>query len=184
MPAIVALLALVLSACSGTALTVPEYATQLQEVTDAYIDEAQDLTESFQRTVEEQISELAESGEGNLLLLATAITSQETVQYLTLVEDAMARYTQKLEPMDPPQEVAEEHEDYVDALESVRLSMPETIDGVAEAHDLVGIQEAITNSGFNDGQLRLQAACRLLEEAVRAAGQGVDLGCAKHSDTG
>jgi hypothetical protein len=160
-------------------MTVEAYADSLDVATDDYIGESQALSAAFHRTVEDQISELAAGGEGNLLALATGVTSRETVQYLALLEDAMTRYGEILDAMNPPSNLAKPHDDYVAAIESVRIAIPATRDNVGEAHDLVGIQEAITSSGFADGQLRLQSSCRALEDAVRAQGQGVDLGCTR-----
>lgn len=173
----VMLLAVVLGACSAPPMTIEEYADALNAATDEYIGESQALSVTFQTTVEDEIAKLAEAGEGNLLALATGVTSRHMVQYLALLEDAMARYGQELDEMRPPESLVGPHDDYVAAVESTRIALPPTRASVGEAHDLVGIQEAITSSGFADGQLRLQSSCAALEEAVRAEGQGVDLGC-------
>lgn len=159
-------------------MTIAEYADAMDVATELYIAESQALSATFHGTVEDEIAELAETGEGDLLALATDVTTRETVQYLALLEDAMSRYSESLDTMGPPSTLSEVHDDYVDAIESVRGAMPATRDAVGEAQDLVGIQDAITNSGFSDGQFRLQAACSALEAAVRSEGHGVDLGCA------
>lgn len=175
---------LVLGACTTPALTVEEYADALGAATDDYIEESQALSASFQRTVEAEIKELAASGEENVLSLATGATIRETVQFLALLEDAMARYGQKLDEMEPPAELADVHDEYVASIESVRVSLPATRTNVGDAQDLDQIEEAITSSGFSDGQLRLRSSCTALESAVRAEGQSAELGCTRPVGTG
>lgn len=177
--ATLAFLALLASACGEPALTVQEYATAIEAGTDAYISEAQGLSLVFHQTVEDEIALLAAEGEGDLLVRATNVTKRETAQYLALLEDAMLRYVSALKLLRPPPTISEVHEAYVLAFASVQESMPETRDAVGSAEDLDGIQIAITGSGFSDGQLRLRTACVALETAVRAEGQGLDLGCTR-----
>ena len=170
-------IAVVAAACGAPRLSVSEYAVVVEDATDAYIAESKALSGTFQESVEDEIASIAESGEGDLLELASKVTSRETVQYLALLEDAMARYLEVLNAVVPPDSLSGAHEAYVAALQSVRASMPVTRTGVEQATDLAGIQTAITSSGFSDGQLRLQAACADLESAVRSHGHGIDLGC-------
>jgi hypothetical protein len=176
---IVGLLGVIVSSCGAPSLSTAEFAAVLQEETDDYILEAQRLSVSFQRTVEDEIALLAESGEGDVLSQATDVTSRETVQYLALLDDAMMRYQGALALLKAPSALVEPHEAYVQAIESVQTSLPATRDAIGRAEDLNAIQMAITGSGFNDGQLRLRAACSSLEAAVRAEGHGVDLGCVR-----
>jgi hypothetical protein len=177
--AMVVLLGVIASSCAAPSLSAAEYAAALQEDTDSYILEAQRLSLSFQRTVEDEITVLAASGEEDVLSQATDVTSRETVQYLALLEDAMMRYQVALVALKAPSALVEPHDAYVLAIESVQMSLPATRDAIGRAGDLNAIQVAITGSGFNDGQLRLRAACSSLEAAVRAEGHGVDLGCVR-----
>jgi hypothetical protein len=176
---VLALLSLVAAACSLGSLSSADYAAVLGEHTDDYIQESQNLSVAFHSTVEDEIKVLAESGEGDVVALATDVTRQETAQYLAVLEDAMTRYVEALGSMSPPRGLVDAHDAYVEALDAVRSSMPETRARVGEATDLTGIQTAITGSGFSDGQLRLRAACSSLEAAVRQEGHGVDLGCTR-----
>jgi len=129
--------------------------------------------------VEDEIASLAAEGDGDVLARATNVTRRETVQYLALLEDAMLRYVSALELLRPPPTISEVHGAYELAIASVQESMPDTREAVGSAEDLDGIQIAITDSGFSDGQLRLRTACVALEIAVRAEGQGLDLGCTR-----
>lgn len=173
------LLAVALGACTTPPMTIEEYAGALNAATEDYVGESQTLSVAFHRAVEDQVAELAEAGQGNLIALATGVTSREMIQYLALLEDAMARYGEELDEMHPPADLNGPHDDYLVAIELIRIALLPTRVSVGEAHDLDGIQEAITSSGFADGQLRLQSSCLALEEAVRADGQGVDLGCTR-----
>lgn len=181
---VIGLLGVVVSSCGAPSLSAAEYAAVLQEETDAYILEAQRLSVSFQRTVEDEIALLAASGEGDLLSQATDVTSRETVLYLALLEDAMVRYQDALALLNVPSALLESHGAYVLAIESVQISLPATREAIGRAADLNAIQVAITGSGFNDGQLRLRAACSSLESAVRSEGHGVDLGCVRPPGVG
>jgi hypothetical protein len=174
---LVALVAVVAVACGAPPLSIAEYSVVVEDATDVYIAESQTLSGTFQKSVEDEIASIAESGEGDLLERASEVTSRETVQYLALLEDAMVRYLKALTAVVSPDSLSDAHEAYVAALQSVRASMPATRTGVEQAADLAGIQTAITSSGFSDGQLRLQAACADLETAVRSEGHGIDLGC-------
>jgi hypothetical protein len=178
-PVIVVSLAIVLSSCSGSSLTVAEYATELEDSTNGYILESQRVSTTFHSTVEDEVTRIAEAGEGDLLALATDVTSRETVLYLALLEDAMMRYVAVVEAIKPPLALVEPHAAYVRAIESVRSSMPATRTAVGDAATFDEIQVAIAQSGFSDGQIRLRAACVALETAVRAEGSGIDLGCTR-----
>jgi hypothetical protein len=172
-------LAIVLASCSGPSLTVAEYATELEDSTNDYILESQRVSATFHSTVEDEVTRIAEVGEGDLLALATDVTSRETVLYLALLEDAMMRYVAVIELIKPPSALEEPHSAYVRAIESVRSSMPATRTAVGDASNFDDIQAAIARSGFSDGQIRLRAACATLEAAVRAEGSGIDLGCTR-----
>lgn len=173
------LLSLLASACSIGSLSTAEYASVLGERTDEYIQESQEVSETFHSTVEDRVKVLAESGEDDVVALATDMTRRETVQYLAVLEDAITRYVETLRSISPPGNLVDAHDAYVEAIDAVRFSMPATRARVGEASDLTGIQTAITGSGFSDGQLRLRAACSSLEAAVRQEGHGVDLGCSR-----
>ncbi len=177
----IGLLSVLAGSCAEPSLSVEEYATAIDVETDAYISEAQTLSIMYQRTVEDQIAVLAARGEEDLLSMAAAMTADETVQYLALLEDAMMRYLNALGTLKPPSLLAEGHDAYLRAITSVQSSMPATRDAVGSAGDLDAIRAAITGSGFSDGQLRLRATCSALESAVRAEGRGLDLGCARPS---
>ncbi len=171
-------LVVVLGACSGPALTVSDYASAIQEVTAAYIAEAQALSVTFHRTVEAEVTRIVGEGSEDARSEATNITKREMVLFLALLEEAMGRYVERLAEIRPPRGVSGQHSEYVDAIESVRGAMPSTRSSVASALHLDGIEAAVRGSGFQDGQFRLTATCQSLEESVRAAGVGIDLGCA------
>ena len=173
------LLSLIATSCSLDSQSSAEYAAALGESTDDYIRESQNVSGAFHSTVEDKIKVLAESGEGDVVALATDVTRRETVQYLAVLEEEMTRYVEVLRSMSPPGSLVDAHDAYVEAIDAVRYSMPATRTRVGEATDLTGIQTAITGSGFSDGQLRLRAACSSLEAAVRQDGHGVDLGCTR-----
>ena len=97
---VASLVAAVVVACAPGSLSVGEYAIQLEDGTDDYILESQALSATFQKTVEDEVVSLAESGEGDVLVLATAVTMRETAQYLAVLEDAMTALNDRLFPLE------------------------------------------------------------------------------------
>lgn len=178
LPAAVAL-AFVASACSPQALPLPEYASAMEEATDAYIVESQALSETFQNAVTNQISDIVERSDGSVESQATDITKGEMLQYLSLLEDAMGRYLDTISLLTPPAVVSAAHDEYVAAFAGVGGALPEARLSISSAGDLSGIQGALAGSDFRDGQYRLSSTCRSLEAAARSEGTGLDLGCAR-----
>jgi hypothetical protein len=160
-------------------MTVPQYASAIQEVTDAYIAESQGLSATFHRTVEDEVKRIVEEGSDDPLSEATDVTKREMVLYLALLEDAMGRYVVHLSELHPPGELDGAHSDYLDAVESVHGAVPFARTSVESAIHLDGIEAALAGSDLQDGQFQLTSTCRFLEESVRAQGSGVDLGCAR-----
>jgi len=176
--AIVVVLSLVAAACSSQPLTMAEYVDEMETATDAYIAESQALSEAFQATVTDQISEIPDEPDTGVEAEATNITKREIVQYMVLLDDAMTRYVEALVEIDAPSEVLDAHEQYLAAVAATAEAVPDARSAIGSASSLSGIQVALADSDFKDGQFRLVSSCVTLETVVRAEGLGIDLGCA------
>lgn len=170
--------ALVGAGCSS-AMPIDEYASELSAIAENYVVESQDLSYDYQSSVEDGVRDIVEAGEDGAEAAVVELMRTETVQYMAMLSDAMGRFLERLDALNPPDEVADEHEAYVAAVRNVYESIPDARDTVAEATSLEGVQLALTASGFADGQLRWTTTCLSLEEAVEAQGESVTLRCVR-----
>ncbi|GMQ92937.1 MAG: hypothetical protein BMS9Abin12_0414 [Acidimicrobiia bacterium] len=177
--AVIAAVGIVVSACSGPALSPSAYAEVIERATDDYIERSQALSVAFQSTVEQEVALIVETDVEDPVAAAIDVTKREMVLYLALLEDAMGRYIEQLSQIAPPESLVQVHDDYVTAVQVVQRGMPETRASVESAFQLDGIEAAIAGSGLQDGQYRLAKTCMSLEAAVRAEGHGLDLGCTR-----
>ncbi|MGI9528720.1 MAG: hypothetical protein ACR2NG_03340 [Acidimicrobiia bacterium] len=164
--------------CSSP-MPIDEYASELSDIAEAYVVESQDLSYDYQSSVEDGVRDIVEAGQDGAESDAIELVRSETVQYLAMLSDAMGRYLEQLDALNPPDEVADQHEAYVAAVRNVYESIPDARDTVAGATSLEGVQLALTASGFADGQLRWTTTCLSLEEAVEAQGEPVTLRCVR-----
>jgi hypothetical protein len=168
----------VLGGCSSP-LSVDDYADQVGAAADGYVTESQALSASYQRTVEDGVRDIAASGDDDALAQAITLVRQQTVAYLAVLSDAMARYWEALDALDPPSAIEGAHDEYVAAIDVVLRAIPDTRAAVEAATDISSVQVALTTSGFADGQTRWTTACTALEQSVRDEGRGLDLGCTR-----
>ncbi len=173
---------IVASACS-TALSTEEYVSGISAIADAYVLESQNLSYDYQSSVEDGVREIVDSGVDDAEGDAVELIAAKSVEYLALLGDAMGRYLTLLRELSPPAAINEHHDAYVAAVVVVHDALPDTRDSVAAAGDIGAIQLALTSSGFADGQIRWTTSCTSLEEAIRAEGLGVDLGCVRPETT-
>ncbi len=170
---------LIVSACAQSTMSVEAYSAAMEIASDAYVQEAQSLSALYQASVEDDVRAAVKDdpdvAEDRVVQIVTTATSN----YLTLLADAMARFVVEMDELRPPAGIDSVHDEFVAAVGSVQGSLPGTRDAVAQADSLVSVRYALTSSGFADGQDRWTAACTALEEAVRAQGTGIDLGCVR-----
>lgn len=158
-------------------MTIDEYADAAGAIADAYVTESQNASFTYQRDVERSVGEIAASGSTTAVEEAVAVMRTETTAFLGLIGDAMARYIDAIAELNPPPDIAEAHDAYVDVMTSVRAALPEMRDSVAAAESLGDIEAALAGSTFADGQPAWTASCLALEQTVRDLGRGLDLKC-------
>lgn len=174
--------AAVAAGCS-TSSTLADYVPAAEDLSLAYVEEAQALSFDYQRSVEDGVRAIVDGGATDPETDAVTLVIDETVAYLAVLTDTMGRYLEAFDALDAPSEIAREHDDYVSAIGVVHQSLPTTRSAVREATRLDEVQLAMTSSGFADGQLRWTASCSALEQAVRDQGTGIDLRCVAPTST-
>jgi len=173
---IVGVAAMVVGGCSSP-MTIDAYADAATTATDAYVAESQTLSYDYQSGLEDGVRAIAADGQPDPTTRAVDLVTRETIAYLALLSDAIARYLSSLEALVPPKVVSDAHDEYLAAVRFVLDAIPETRDSIEEATDFDAVQLALTGSGFADGQIRWTISCSSLEQAVRDEGVGIDLGC-------
>lgn len=174
---LLAVAAFVASCGTAEQLTLDEYAVQAVAIADGYVQESQDVSFQYQRKVEQLVGEIAASGSSTAIEEAVEVMRTETASFLALIDDAMARYIEAFDALEPPDDISEAHEAYVDVMASVHGSLPVMRDRVSDAGSLGDIEAALAGSAFADGQPLWTAACQALEQTVRDLGRGLDLKC-------
>ena len=166
------------TACSSTAVSVPDYAAAVEERAAAYGAESDDLQERQLAALEATVTRLQDELEGQALVdAAISETARESTKLFSGISDALDRYVQDLDAMTPPDAISEDHTDYVSALDTSRAGLVSILDGLPDATSFEEMDRVINGSGFADVQQRLEATCRALEAAIESHGPEVDLRC-------
>lgn len=176
---VVALMAVSLSACSGVEPTLADFARQTSDAAEAYVEESQQLSSSYQRTVEIKVQDIVATGGDSKVEQATELVLTETVAYLAVLTDAMGRYVDEFTSVAVPSSVEEERNGYVSVLTGAYNSLPDLRDDVAASTGIPEIQRVLVSSAFADSQPALESSCLALEQSVRDQGQGIDLKCVR-----
>jgi hypothetical protein len=172
--------ALIATACSQPEpMSLDAYAESMNELTEAYVLESQEISLRYQLAVENQVEELVSSGANPDLQGAMVIVRSETANFLALLDDAMGRYHGGIAEMVPPDQVAGRHAAYLEIIESVRSTLPASRDALEDTTTFEQVLSSLVGSGFADGQAAWTAACESLESAIRDGGRGADLKCVR-----
>ena len=177
--------ALVAAGCSQVEpMALDDYASTMTDETASYVLESQEISLRYQMAVEDQVEALTASGEAADLEGAMVIVRSETANFLSLLADAMERYHAAISALEPPEEVTESHDAYIEIIGSVRSTLPASRDALAETETFEDVLSSLFGSGFADGQQAWTAACETLEAAIRDAGRGANLKCVRESVAG
>ena len=171
-------LGLLLAACSSPPpLPAAEYFPAVESEL-ARLDEAtRDLTDRYAAELEAEIetlvaeSDSAAEGSGDRLLkeaIAVATTKMQAI--IESHAGQVEVFTARVEELIPPDAVGREHAELVDAFRSWAESGEETVAQLGAAGDLNGLALTLQQSPYADGQLRVDEACRGLQEDAAAVG--------------
>jgi len=167
-----------LAACSGSELTMEEYAPEIEERATAYADEVDQLVERNAADLNAAVNRLQGDLQGDALVTA-AVGETATLSSMLFagIGDALDRYEQALAALEAPASVADEHGSYLAALGASRQGVAPLIGALADVATFEEVDRAIASSGFSDAQPRVEAACAALERAIDAVGTVVNLRC-------
>jgi hypothetical protein len=177
--AVAAMMAVGVVACSGTPPSVASFAEAATDSSQAYVRESQQISSSYQRTVEIKVLDIVATGPDTSIDEATNLVRTETVAYLALLTDALGRYVDDFSAIEVPDAIRSERDTYLNILSRSRDAIPTMRDAVSGAGTIPDIQRVLVSSALADAQIALENSCLALEQAVRDQGQGIDLKCAR-----
>jgi hypothetical protein len=167
-----------LAACSTASISVPDYATAVEERAVAYADETDGLKGQQLATLEATVARLQGELDGQALVdAAIRETASESTKLFAGISDALVRYVQDLDAMAAPDVLSDAHVAYVSSLDASRAGLVSVLDDLPGATSFDEIDRVINGSGFADVQQRLEASCRSLENAIASQDLSVDLEC-------
>ena len=165
------LAAVALAACGGDddPLTVDEYFDRMSEIGGEVETKLEENNEEF----DEAAAELDQDDVDGIIEVAGDLFEGNL--------DAMRDARDEADGLTPPDEVADEHDEFIEALGEFIDELESVADAIGDADDADELFEVLgsTDSGpFADASDRWDAACTGLEEAGVAAGAAdTDLGC-------
>jgi hypothetical protein len=168
----------IVSACSGGALSVDEYASAVEARAGANADEITALADQNISELNVAVARLQREVEGDELAeAAIAETASFASKLFAGIGDALDRFVQHLDELDAPSELETDHRAYIVALEASRSGIAPLLSDLSAAATFDDIDRAIASSGFSDAQPRVVAACSSLQRGIEALGPVVDLRC-------
>lgn len=173
-----AAVALTVSACSDSGLSVDEYAVAIDSQAGAYADEVTALADRNISELNVAVARLQDETEGDdLAEAAIAETARLASHLFAGIGDALDRYVRQLDELDAPSELETDHGAYIVALEASRTGIAPLLSDLSTAATFDDIDRAIASSGFSDAQPRVVAACDSLQRGIAELGPVVDLRC-------
>ncbi len=158
------LAALVAAACGGDdELTVEEYFEQIQAIADDSDTRSEALDEEFERIEETAASNAA----------VFAALSDLFPRLAQIFRDSLSA----VEELEPPSEVEDGHEEFVEAFAGVVEVFEDVADRIGEVGSEAELDQFFESVGFEEGSARFERACFRLEGAALRNGINLDLDC-------
>ena len=168
----------IVSACSGGAPSVDEYASTVDDRAGAYANEDTDLADTNISELDGAVVRLQRDFDGDELLEAAINETARLASMLFAgIGDALDRFLQDLDALEVPSELESDHNAYIAALEASRSGIAPLLSDLGDAATFEDVDRAIASSGFSDAQPRVVAACTTLQRGIEAVGPVVDLRC-------
>ncbi len=176
---------LLTAACGGdSALSIEDYFAAVETETARYDQATDDIANAFSTQLDiafEDFSAAATDADeataaaGLETLTTVAVNATRTSFELTAAE--LDQFISTMDALEPPDEVAAEHEEAIAALRASRAAIDPTIDAVNQITALADLEPVLAGSAFADSRVRLESSCTALEQAGRDNGVEVDLDC-------
>jgi hypothetical protein len=153
---------------SGPERTLEAYLQRLREI-DADIATRAAVAQRDFRDAIGGLEGAVTDEEGNVALLI-ALTQDN--------RDFTQEFVDDVSPLNPPDEVGDQHEEVLDAARDLLTVYDETIlPGLEGATTFVGANEVFLSGGFEEAQARLDAACNDIEAVATETGTELLLTC-------
>jgi hypothetical protein len=176
---------LLVAACGGdAALSIEDYFAAVETETARYDQATDDIASAFSAQLDSAFADYsaaatgadeAAAAAGLEALTNVAVDATRTSFELTGVE--LDESIATMDALEPPDEVADEHEEAVAALRASRAAIDPTIDAINEITTLEELEPVLAGSAFADSRPRLERSCTALEDAGRNNGVETDLDC-------
>lgn len=174
------------AACGGPArLSADAYFAATADLTNAYNDETLALDETYQRDLSFEVKRLERildeddpDSAARFAEAALQVTKEQTTKLLAGVADALTRYLEGLEGLEPPEDLVELHTQNLSTLDLAASALPALLDTVSGATGFGEIQAALAGSLFSDAQARIASDCRAWQAAAADRGVAVVFRCA------
>jgi hypothetical protein len=178
------LAAVLFTAACGSSPSAEEYFSGAQQASITYDEATDEIFDSYRAAVEDALLDFqarTADAETTTVIEETAALLERTVTEVTrafeLAGEELDAFITAMDDLDPPGDLAEQHETAVGALRRSSDAIPDLIQAFTTVQSLDEIAGAINGSGFGDAQPRVEAACRDLQDAADAAGITADLRC-------
>lgn len=176
---------LLAAACGGDdALSMEEYYAAVEAETARYDQATDDISNALNAQFESAITEVTDAAAGaddatleTLVAELTETAVAATSAAFRLTGEQLDQFIATMDPLEPPDEVAAEHDEAVAALRASRAAIDPTIESIKGVTTMEELDPVLAGSAFADSRRRLEASCRALEQAGNDNGLDVDLDC-------
>ena len=176
---------LLTAACGGDpALSMEDYFAAVETETARYDQATDDIANAFALQLDTAFADYSaaatDADEATALagleaLTTVAVDATRTSFELTAVQ--LDQFIATMDDLEPPEEVAAQHDEAVAALRASRAAIDPTIAAINEITALADLEPVLAGSAFADSRVRLESSCVALEQAGRDNGVEVDLDC-------
>jgi hypothetical protein len=176
---------LLVAACGGdSALSIEDYFAAVETETARYDQATDDIASAFSTQLDTAFEDYsaaatdadeASAAAGLEALTTIAVNATRTSFELTAVE--VDQFISTMDALEPPDEVAAEHDEAVAALRASRAAIDPTIAAIRQITALAELEPVLAGSAFADSRARLEVSCAALEQAGSDNGVDVDLDC-------
>jgi hypothetical protein len=175
---------LLLGACGSDEPTPEAYFDALAAETQTYRTAVDDHRSAYGDELSAELAALADRADFSDVAAvddyfdqAKEIAIVKTAELFTDMGSELRSLLDAIEELEPPENLAEEHQDAVASGEALAASMPITIEAVRSLDTIEDLNETIEAAPFTVAAQRFSLACQNLEAAAVAEGIEVELDC-------
>lgn len=176
---------LLVAACGGdAALSLEDYYAAVEAEAARYDQATDDISNALNSQFESAVAEVTDAAAGadeatveTLVAELTTTAVAATSAAFQLTGEQLDQFVATMDALEPPEEVAAEHDEAVAALRASRAAIDPTIEALDGVTTMEELDPVLAGSAFADSRKRLEASCGALEQAGIDNGVDVDLDC-------